>query len=74
MKCYVIIHWEDRYEHPIVQKVFLNKKEAHDYTEHKNWEIAKKFCRQRDEAKAKGADVGDWEIDECIEIKEVELF
>jgi hypothetical protein len=74
MKCYVIIYWEDAYEHPIVQKVFLAKKEAYDYAEHKNWEYEKEYSKQCDEARAMGADTRDWTNSQIVEIKEVELF
>lgn len=51
MKCYVIFFSECQREAPLLQKVFLSKKEADDYVEFKNWQCKerhKKWCNDVD--------------------------
>jgi hypothetical protein len=45
MKCYVIFFSEYNGASPLVQKVFLSKKEANDYVEFKNWECKDRYKR-----------------------------
>ena len=71
MKCYVIFFSESRHESPFLQKIFLSKKEAHDYVEFRNWQ-----CKDRYKKWCESVDVEYREDDvyENLWLEEKELF
>jgi len=71
MKCYVIFFSECWHESPLVQKVFLSKKEADDYVEFKNWECK---CREKMLAEKHGWEYDENEPHELMWVEERELF
>jgi len=71
MKCYVAFFSESRHEAPFIQKIFLSKKEAHDYVEFRIWE-----CKDRYKKWCESVDVSYHEEDvyETMWVEEKELF
>lgn len=63
MKCYVVFFSEHPQETPFLQKIFLSKKEAHDYVEFRNWQ-----CKHREKMLA---EKNGWDYDESEPIEEM---
>jgi len=71
MNCYIVFFSEHRQEAPFVQKVFLSKKEAHDYVEFRNWQCKdryKKACLEQ------GLEYDEGEEYEILWVEEKDLF
>lgn len=71
MNCYIVFFSEHRQEAAFVQKVFLSKKEAHDYVEFRNWQCKdryKKWCEQSD------VEYHEEDVHEQMWMEEKELF
>jgi hypothetical protein len=70
MKCYVVFFSECRHEAPLLQKVFLSKKEADDYVEFKNWQCHERYKKLWGE---KGIEYFEEDVQEVMWVEDREL-